>query len=158
MTKLVITMEGGIIQSIHSSKPVHYIIVDEDLDENERISDVYQEDSLLDKFFDVLDSETNKLILSKLSNVEDNSNNVQPEITIEQAIKVMINNGYIRHFWHIDDIIHQADNEDIELTADQINDVVSKLEDIDCNIGVNWDSISIAINTVVNNDQEEEED
>jgi hypothetical protein len=157
MTKLVITMEGGIIQSIHSNKPVHYIIVDEDLDENERISDVYQEDSLLDEFFDVLDSETNKTVLSKLSNIEDNNNNVQAEITLEQAIKVMIDNGYIRHFWHIDDIIQQADTEDIELTDEQINDVVSKLEDTDCNIGVNWDSISVAINDVVNNNEEEED-
>jgi hypothetical protein len=157
MAKIVITMEGGIIQSIHSNKPIHYIIVDEDLDENERISDVYQEDSLFPEFFDVLDSETNNIILSKLSNIEDNSNNVHPEITLEQAIKVMIDNGYIRHFWHIDDIIQQADTEDIELTDEQINDVVSKLEDTDCNIGVNWDSISVAINSVVNNKEEEED-
>jgi len=148
MTKIVITIKGGIVQSVHSNKPIDYIIVDKDLNDENKISDVYQEDSLFDEFFDVLDSETNKTILSKLSNIKDKSDNVQPEITLEQAINVMINNGYIRHFWHIDDIIQQADTEDIELTDEQINDVVSKLEDIDCNIGVNWDSISAAIDYV----------
>jgi hypothetical protein len=157
MTKIVITIKGGIVQSVHSNKPIDYIIVDKDLNDENKISDVYQEDSLFDEFFDVLDSETNKTVLSKLSNIKDKSDNVQPEITLEQAINVMINNGYIRHFWHIDDIIQQADTEDIELTDEQINDVVSKLEDIDCNIGVNWDSISAAIDYVVNNNEEEED-
>jgi hypothetical protein len=157
MAKIVITIKGGIVQSVHSNKPIDYIIVNKDLNDENKISDVYQEDSLFPEFFDVLDSETNNIILSKLSNIEDNSNNVHPEITLEQAIKVMIDNGYIRHFWHIDDIIQQADTEDIELTDEQINDVVSKLEDTDCNIGVNWDSISVAINSVVNNKEEEED-
>jgi hypothetical protein len=148
MTKIVITIKGGIVQSVHSNKPIDYIIVDKDLNDENKISDVYQEDSLFDEFFDVLDSETNKTILSKLSNIKDKSDNVQPEITLEQAINVMINNGYIRHFWHIDDIIQQADTEDIELTDEQINDVVSKLEDTDADIGINWDTISAAIDYV----------
>jgi hypothetical protein len=148
MTKIVITIKGGIVQSVHSNKPIDYIIVDKDLNDENKISDVYQEDSLFDEFFDVLDSETNKTVLSKLSNIKDKSDNVQPEITLEQAINVMINNGYIRHFWHIDDIIQQADTEDIELTDEQINDVVSKLEDTDADIGINWDSISAAIDYV----------
>jgi hypothetical protein len=148
MAKIVITIKGGIIQSVHSNKPIDYIIVDKDLNDENKISDVYQEDSLFDEFFDVLDSETNNIILSKLSNIEDKSYNVQPEITLEQAINVMINNGYIRHFWCEEDIIQQAEVMGIELTDDEINDVMSKLEDTDADIGINWDTISAAIDYV----------
>jgi hypothetical protein len=148
MAKIVITIKGGIVQSVHSNKPIDYIIVDKDLNDVDKVSDVYQEDSLFDEFFDVLDSETNKTVLSKLSNIEDKSYNVQPKITLEQAINVMINNGYIRHFWCKEDIIQQAEVMGIELTEDEINDVMSKLEDTDADIGINWDTISAAIDYV----------
>jgi len=148
MTKIVITIKGGIVQSVHSNKPIHYIIVDEDLNDEDKVSDVYQEDSLFDEFFDVLDSETNNIVLSKLSNIEDKSDNVQPKITNEVAIQHLVNNGYVRYFWQYDDIRCQAEVMDIELTEDEINDVMSKLEDTDADIGINWDSISAAIDYV----------
>jgi hypothetical protein len=150
MTKVVIIIQGGIIQAIHSNKNLQYIIVDEDLNEEDRISDVYEQDSLFPEYFDILDSEDNKVIMGKFldSVQQEKTHNVQPEITLEQAIQTMIKHGYIRHFWHEDDIILKAENMDIELTDDQINDVITKLEDTDANLGVNWDSIEIAINDV----------
>jgi len=148
MAKIVITIKGGIVQSVHSNKPIDYIIVDKDLNDEDKVSDVYQEDSLFDEFFDVLDSETNNIVLNKLSNIEDKSYNVQPEITNEVAIQHLANNGYVRYFWQYDDIRYQAEVMGIELTEDEINDVMSKLEDTDADIGINWDSISIAINDV----------
>jgi hypothetical protein len=71
------------------------------------------------------------------------------KITVEQAKEVLRNNGYIMQFWHKDDIKDTAENHHIEITDDQINEVAEQLEDIDCNIGINWESILIYIQDVV---------
>ena len=156
MTKAVIIIQGGIVQAIHSNKNLQYIIVDEDLNKEDRISDVYEQDSLFPEYFDILDSEDNNVINSKFTDIEEQSNNVQPEITLEQAIETIIKHGYIRHFWHEDDVRTQADNMDIELTDDEVNHVITFLEDTDANLGINWDSIQIAINHVIENNRNNE--
>jgi galactitol-specific phosphotransferase system IIB component len=51
------------------------------------------------------------------------------------------NEGYIMHFWHKDDIRDKAEGMDIELTEDQIDDIAESLEKVDCNYGINWDTI-----------------
>jgi len=71
------------------------------------------------------------------------------EITVEQAKEVLRNSGYVMHFWHKNDIKDTAENHDIEITDNQINEVAKQLEDIDCNIGINWESILIYIQDVV---------
>lgn len=156
MTKAVIIIQGGIIQAIHSNKNLQYIIVDEDLNKEDRISDVYEQDSLFPEYFDIFDSEDNNIITGKFLDTDDQTHNVQPEITLEQAIETMIKHGYIRHFWHEEDIRIQADNMDIELTDDELNHVMTMLEDTDANLGINWDTIQIAINHVIENNKDDE--
>jgi hypothetical protein len=158
MTKAVIIIQGGIIQAIHSNKNLQYIIVDEDLNKEDRISDVYEQDSFFPEYFDILDSEDNKVIMGKFIDSNEQTHNVQTEITLEQAIQTMIKHGYIRHFWHEEDVRVQAYNMDIGLTDDQLNDVITKLEDTDANLGINWDTIQIAINDVcgVYNNEDDE--
>jgi len=143
MTKVIITVKGGNVQSVHSNKPIQYVVVDDDMEDNDKVSQITREDSNLSDYFDVLDSFRKKMLLDDLIN----SNNDFDEL--EYAKQILAKWGYVKHFWHTDDIIQVADQNDTELTDEQINDVVSKLEDIDCNIGINWDTISIAINDVI---------
>lgn len=50
--------------------------------------------------------------------------------------------GYIMHFWHINDIEQVAEEENIELTEDEIENIRQDLgENTDCNYGITWDSI-----------------
>ena len=51
--------------------------------------------------------------------------------------------------WHKDDIKETAENYDVEITDEQVDEVAEQLEDIDCNIGINWESILIYIQDVV---------
>ena len=69
---------------------------------------------------------------------------------IENAKEILKNNGYIGYFWHKQDIIDKAIEEEIELSDEQIQEVITYLEKIDANVGINWDSIGIAIDEVVN--------
>ena len=158
VTKVIIIIQGGIVQAIHSNKNLQYIIVDEDLNKEDRISDVYEQDSLFPEYFDIFDSEDNNIIMGKFLDSNVQTHNVQTEITIDQAIETMIKHGYIRHFWHEDDVRTQADNMDIELTDDEVNHVMTILEDTDANLGINWDTIQIAINNVCGNNNSNEDD
>lgn len=151
-TKIIIHVSGGIIQSVHSNQRIHYVVVDEDLMWDDRISDVYQEDGIFDNAFDVVDIKEGQRSegLSDLNNIaEDVDEKQTPLNTSEDAIDLLLKNGYIRHLWHIDDIKHQAEVMGIDLSDDQLNDVIIQLEDTDANIGINWDTISIVIGNVI---------
>lgn len=65
---------------------------------------------------------------------------MKPEI--RQYLK---NEGYILHFWHKDDIKAQAENAGINLSEDQIDQIAEDLEQVDCEIGINWDVLTINI-------------
>lgn len=69
---------------------------------------------------------------------------------IEIAKEILKKNGYIAYFWHKQDIIDKAIEKEIELSDEQIQEVITYLEKIDANVGINWDSIEIAIDEVVN--------
>jgi len=77
------------------------------------------------------------------------------EINTEELIKELSNRGYLRVFWMEDDIKHVAKNnfeDPIHLTDDQLNDVVTFIENKwDANIGVSWDTIESSIAYVLNN-------
>lgn len=51
------------------------------------------------------------------------------------------NEGYILNFWHRNDIMSKAKEMEVGLTEEQINHIVEKLERVDCNFGINWDTI-----------------
>ena len=59
--------------------------------------------------------------------------------------------GIICHFWHIDDIQERSlETINRKLEDDELDLVIDKLEDIDANIGINWEEIDIIINNVIN--------
>lgn len=153
MINIVIHMEGGIIQSIHSNKPINYIIVDEDLrdeHEEERISDVYQEDGIFNNDFNEFTKvNDNEIISSKFKSIENNIIN-QPNISVEDAIDGMLKHGYIRHFWHIDDIKEIAKQMNIKLNNKHIKEIIRNIENVDSEYGVNWDFIKSRIEDVAN--------
>ena len=58
----------------------------------------------------------------------------------------MIKHGILYITWGIEDIIAQAEEDDILLTEEQGAVVLKYLDDhFDCNIGINWEVISSAI-------------
>lgn len=59
-------------------------------------------------------------------------------------------NPVIQDQWDADDIMSVAENMDIELTEDQIREVMELIvQTHDANIGINWDVIGSAIDYVV---------
>jgi uncharacterized protein YpuA (DUF1002 family) len=59
-------------------------------------------------------------------------------------------NPVIQDQWDADDIMSVAENMDIELTEDQIREVMELIvKSHDANIGINWDVIGSAIDYVV---------
>jgi hypothetical protein len=50
--------------------------------------------------------------------------------------------------WHEDDILSIAQEMNVTLSPEQLSDVFSRLNNIDANIGVNWESIETVINEV----------
>lgn len=73
------------------------------------------------------------------------------EVDSELLKDELINRGYIRVFWHKEDVISQAKNLGYELTDEEANDIMYNIEQsFDANIGVNWDVISEHIRYVKN--------
>ena len=65
------------------------------------------------------------------------------EVDSELLKEELINRGYLRVFWHKEDVISQAKNLDYELTDEEASDIMYNIEQsFDANIGVNWDVIS----------------
>jgi hypothetical protein len=55
--------------------------------------------------------------------------------------------------WTSEDVIYRAKDDGIELTHDQVSDVLDMMvDDHDANVGINWDFISRCINEVVSNE------
>jgi hypothetical protein len=77
-----------------------------------------------------------------------NKKNMKTEI--EKAKQILKDNGYIPYFWHKQDIIDKAIEDEIELSDEQVDEIALYLEKIDANVGINWYSIEIAIDEVVN--------
>jgi len=71
------------------------------------------------------------------------------KINSEELIKELKERGYVRHLWHRDDIIYQAECDEVELTDEEIDEVAELLErKTDANIGINWEVISMWISEV----------
>lgn len=70
---------------------------------------------------------------------------------IQKAKQVLKDAGYIGVYWCDDDIREAAKNMGIELTDDQVNDIIGYIErKHDANIGINWESIEVFIDMIVN--------
>jgi len=73
------------------------------------------------------------------------------EIDTELLIQELCNRGYIRVLWNKEDVINTAERNDIELTDEQVSEVIYNIEQsFDANIGVNWDVIANNIDNVIN--------
>lgn len=70
--------------------------------------------------------------------------------TIEEAKKILQENGYVIQFWTLSDINGAAKQLGYTLTGAELIRVVDNLENIDCNIGINWDSIHEMIHLIKN--------
>ena len=68
---------------------------------------------------------------------------------IERAKEVLRKAGYIMIFWHKYDILQVATDNDIELTDEQIQAVIEKMENSDSNC-ISYEAIETIINTVTN--------
>lgn len=58
--------------------------------------------------------------------------------------------GYFSLWFHRYDIILEAKDMGVELSDEEILKVMNSLENIDCSIGINWESIQHAINFIAN--------
>lgn len=61
--------------------------------------------------------------------------------------------GYIVHLFHKEDIRSAAD-EKLVLTDSEVDEVASLLENVDANVGINWDTINVYIEKVVERREE----
>ncbi len=68
--------------------------------------------------------------------------------TNEELILEMVKRGYVRMMWHKDDVLGKAQEMEVELTEDQIDSVVDRLADTDCEYGINWGVIESAIESI----------
>jgi hypothetical protein len=66
----------------------------------------------------------------------------------ELTIKAL-DNRLVVSVWHEEDIVQQANEMGVKLTSRQLDDIFSRLNNIDANIGVNWESIDMVIQEVV---------
>jgi len=68
----------------------------------------------------------------------------------EGAIKRAFDPDWVAEWWHIDDIIEQAENNGEQVTEDEAREVLRlMIKEHDCNIGINWDVIDAWVDHVV---------
>lgn len=68
----------------------------------------------------------------------------------DQLIKELQDRGYLRVLWHRDDILKVAEENDVTLTDDEINDIITDLEqNHDANYGLSWDTINDVLTNVI---------
>ena len=70
---------------------------------------------------------------------------------ISAAKYLLENNGYVGVYWTVEDIKHQAVQDGEELTdleADEVKEYLA--HKFDANEGINWETISLAINHIKN--------
>lgn len=58
--------------------------------------------------------------------------------------------GYIMVFWHKDDIRSKAEEMEVELTDEQVDEIANDIcRNHDAEYGINWDSIEFRIQEIV---------
>ena len=68
----------------------------------------------------------------------------------ELAVKRAFDPDWMAEWWHIDDVIEQAEGNGEQLTIDEARDVLAMVNrKHDCNIGINWDVIDYWIDQIV---------
>ena len=67
---------------------------------------------------------------------------------IEKLQKMDENETVASALWTSTDVQGVADNEGVEITQEQINDVLEQVEDGDDSVGINWESIRCAVQNI----------
>ena len=112
--------------------------------------------------FDDINSKTslsfdyNEDILRTVSDAVFGSLNIneyeQDYLSTETTIKVF-NKDFMYCIWHIDDVMQQAAEMEVEITDKQARDVLSLMSNkYDATIGINWDTISCWIDHILDED------
>lgn len=65
--------------------------------------------------------------------------------------------GVLRIAWCLDDIKNEAEQMGEDLTDEELEEVAKTLEDSDAYVGVDWDTIKIVIQTVLDSRPEQTE-
>jgi hypothetical protein len=66
------------------------------------------------------------------------------------AVERYFSKDWISEWWHIDDVIEQAENNDEQLTKDEAREVLKLIDkNHDCEVGINWDVIDSWVDFVV---------
>ena len=66
------------------------------------------------------------------------------------AVKRHFSPDWMCEWWHIDDVIEQAENHDAQLTEEEAREVLSLMDKYhDCNYGHTWDSMDSSIDIVL---------
>jgi len=74
----------------------------------------------------------------------------------EGAIKRAFDPDWMAEWWHIDDIIEQAENNGEQVTEYEAREVLRLMSKYhDCEIGINWDVIDNWVDHVVKQREEE---
>lgn len=74
--------------------------------------------------------------------------NIIQEINQQEAIETLQNywDGKIAIVWSAQDIMNRAEDNDIDITEEQAKDILNSiLEKHDCEQGITWDTIDLAI-------------
>jgi len=73
----------------------------------------------------------------------------------EFAVKRAFDADWMAEWWHIDDVIEQAEGNGEQLTIDEARSVLAMVNrQHDCNIGINWDVIDYCIDKIVEQREE----
>jgi len=73
----------------------------------------------------------------------------------EGAVRRHFDNCWLAEWWHIDDVIDQAESHGEQLTEQEAKDVLGMVsQKHDCNIGINWDVIDYWIDQIIDEREE----
>jgi len=75
--------------------------------------------------------------------------NFMNNLEVKKAKEVLKKNGYLDIYWHKQDIINVAEDNDIELTETQVNKIAENIENLESNYGIDYNTIENEINNVV---------
>lgn len=69
---------------------------------------------------------------------------------ISTAKEVLKAAGYIVYLFHREDILSVAEDKQVELEENEIQEIMNRLVSTDPNFGINWETIQFTIEDVLN--------
>ena len=68
----------------------------------------------------------------------------------KQAVAMLFDPDWMSEWWHIDDVIEQAENNGEQVTKEEARKVLQLMDkNHDCEVGINWDVIDGWVDFVV---------